>query len=42
MQPEPGVEGVVDRLDALVEPSPEPENQVLAGNARVVRWEPAS
>jgi hypothetical protein len=31
-------EGLIDKLDSLVEPCPEPENQVLADNARVVRW----
>ena len=28
----------MDRLDALVAPAPEPENAVLADNARAVRW----
>jgi hypothetical protein len=29
---------VADQLDELVAPAPEPENAVLADNARVVRW----
>ncbi len=29
---------VADQLDGLVAPAPEPENAVLADNARVVRW----
>ncbi len=28
----------MDRLDALVEPAPEPENAVLVDEAQVVRW----
>jgi hypothetical protein len=31
-------EDVVERLDAVVEPSAEPENAVLTDNSRVVRW----
>ncbi len=31
-------EEVVDRLDDLVEPAPEPENAVLVDEAQVVRW----
>jgi len=31
-------EDLVDRLDALVAPAPEPENAVLADDARAVRW----
>jgi hypothetical protein len=31
-------EKLVGQLDELVEPAPEPENAVLADNARVVRW----
>ena len=38
MQPEPGAEDLVTRLGRLVEPAPEPENQVLTDDARVVRW----
>ncbi len=38
VQPEPGAEDLVTRLGRLVEPAPEPENQVLTDDARVVRW----
>jgi hypothetical protein len=31
-------EGMADKLDELVPPADEPENAVLADNARVVRW----
>ena len=31
-------EGMVDKLGELVPPADEPENAVLADNARVVRW----
>jgi len=31
-------EELVDRLDALVEPAPEPENTVLTDETRAVRW----
>ena len=31
-------EGLVDRLDGLVAPAPEPENAVLADDTRAVRW----
>ncbi len=31
-------EEVVSKLDSLVEPAPEPENDVLVDEARVVRW----
>ena len=31
-------EDLVDRLDGLVAPAPEPENAVLADDARAVRW----
>ena len=31
-------EDLVERLDALVEPAPEPENAVLTDDARAVRW----
>ena len=31
-------EDLVDRLDALVKPAPEPENAVLTDDTRAVRW----
>lgn len=34
----PDPENVVAKLDGLVEPAPEPENAVLADDARIVRW----
>jgi hypothetical protein len=34
----PGAEGIVEKLDELVEPAHEPENAVLVDDARVVRW----
>jgi hypothetical protein len=34
----PDSDGVVEKLDALVDPAHEPENAVLVDNARIVRW----
>ena len=34
----PDPEDLVKRLDALVEPAPEPENSVLTDNSRIVLW----
>lgn len=31
-------ESLTERLDELVEPAPEPENEVLVDNVRIVRW----
>ena len=36
MDPDPGE--LISRLDALVEPAPEPENAVLTDQVRLVRW----
>ena len=33
-----GPEGLVERLDSLVQPVAEPENEVLPDQARIVRW----
>jgi hypothetical protein len=38
VDPVPGPEGLVERLDSLVQPAAEPENEVLADQARIVRW----
>ncbi len=38
MQPSHEPDGLIDKLDSLVPPSPEPENQVLTDDARLVRW----
>jgi hypothetical protein len=37
-KPDPDDEDVLSRLDALIEPAAEPENAVLADNAKLVRW----
>jgi hypothetical protein len=34
----PGPDEIIGKIDALVDPAPEPENAVLADDARVVRW----
>ncbi len=38
MEPETEHEDVISRLDALIEPTGEPENAVITDNARLVRW----
>jgi hypothetical protein len=38
VQPSPGTEDPLDKLDQLVDAAPEPENAVLTDNTRVVRW----
>ena len=37
-KPDPDDEDVLSRLDALIEPTSEPENAVLTDNAKLVRW----
>ena len=34
----PGPDEIIGKVDAMVDSAPEPENAVLADNARVVRW----
>jgi hypothetical protein len=38
MKPDADHEDVISRLDAMVEPTAEPENAVLTDNAKLVRW----
>lgn len=38
MWPGPDPDGIVSKLDKLVEPAPEAENAVITDEARVVRW----
>jgi hypothetical protein len=38
MEPDADHEDVLSRLDAMVEPTAEPENAVLTDNAKLVRW----
>lgn len=38
MQPSPGTDDPLDKLDQLVDAAPEPENAVLTDNSRLVRW----
>ncbi len=38
MKADPGADDPVERLDQLIQPAPEPENEVLTDDAQVVRW----
>jgi hypothetical protein len=38
VQPSPGTEDPLDKLDQLVAAAPEPENAVLTDDAKLVRW----
>jgi hypothetical protein len=38
VQPAPDPDDLIDKLDGLVGPAAEPENEVLVDQARVVRW----
>jgi hypothetical protein len=38
VQPGPDADDIVEKLDALVEPAPEPGNSVLVDDAQIVRW----
>jgi hypothetical protein len=38
VKPGPEPDDVIDKIDHLVDPAPEPENAILMDNSRLVRW----